>query len=116
MGAGKTTFARALLGALGVRQPPEGSPSFAIAHEYSGPRGGVVHLDFYRLRSESEIDDAGIPDYFWGSGAIVIAEWLSLFAKFERRVRDAREGELWRVSLSFSEGETDRRELVIERG
>src|SRR5690348_5184115 len=60
MGAGKTTFARALLEGLGVIQPAEGSPSFAIAHEYDSPRGPVVHVDFYRLKDESEIEDAAI--------------------------------------------------------
>src|SRR4051812_16090482 len=63
MGAGKTTFSRALLAGLGVEQPPEGSPTFAIAHEYRTSRPGgvgqVVHIDFYRLRSESEIEEAG---------------------------------------------------------
>src|SRR4051812_19325140 len=60
MGVGKTTFARALLEGLGVVQPPEGSPTFAIAHEYFSARGDVVHIDFYRLKSEAEIEDAGV--------------------------------------------------------
>src|SRR4051812_11473567 len=72
MGVGKTTFARSLLMSLGVHQPPEGSPTFAIAHEYDSPRCGVVHIDFYRLRSEDEIDDAGIPAYYWERELIVI--------------------------------------------
>src|SRR5271156_4913445 len=58
LGAGKSTFARALLEGLGVIQPPEGSPSFAIAHEYSCVRGQVVHVDLYRLKHESEIEEA----------------------------------------------------------
>src|SRR4051812_3947202 len=56
MGAGKSTFARALIEALGVRQVPEGSPSFAIAHEYlTDAKLEVIHLDLYRIRSEAEI-------------------------------------------------------------
>src|SRR5262245_58300605 len=57
LGAGKTTFARALLEALGVHQPPEGSPTFAIAHEYRARAvPEIVHIDFYRLKHESEIE------------------------------------------------------------
>lgn len=106
MGAGKTTFARALLQSLGVRQPPEGSPSFAIAHEYDSKLGLVVHIDFYRIRDEAEIDDAGIPSYFWERDAIVISEWLSSRPEFEKAVLSApREGaKNWCVRLNFPHG------------
>jgi tRNA threonylcarbamoyl adenosine modification protein YjeE len=99
MGAGKTTFARSLLSALGVIQPPEGSPSFAIAHEYHSPRGGIVHIDFYRIRHEAEIDDAGIPAYYWERELIVISEWLSSWPEFENQVLGS--GRAWRVSIGF---------------
>lgn len=107
MGVGKSAFARALLVALGVRQPPEGSPTFAIAHEYDSPRGGVVHIDLYRIKSEAEIEEAGIPSYFWERELIVIAEWVSLWPEFEKTLLLAGEegggtGRAWRVNLSFS--------------
>ncbi|OFZ53669.1 MAG: tRNA (adenosine(37)-N6)-threonylcarbamoyltransferase complex ATPase subunit type 1 TsaE [Bdellovibrionales bacterium RIFOXYC1_FULL_54_43] len=112
MGSGKTTFARALLLSLGIRQPPEGSPSFAIAHEYDAPVGGVVHIDFYRIRSEAEIDDAGIPSYYWERELLVISEWLSLWPEFEAQVRKS--GRLWQVRLEFSTtGAADQRDLEI---
>ena len=99
LGAGKTTFARFLLKALGVDQPPEGSPTFAIAHEYTCPKGDVVHIDFYRLKSADEIDDTGIPSYYWERSAIVISEWLSLWPEFESQV--LKSGTSWRISLSL---------------
>ena len=86
MGSGKSTFARALLESLGASRPAEGSPSFAIAHEYETPRGETVHVDFYRIRSEREIAEAGIPAYYWERDAIVISEWLSNWPKFESAV------------------------------
>src|SRR3954471_23594503 len=74
LGAGKTTFARALLEGIGVTQPPEGSPTFAIAHEYrvseGVSRGPVIHIDLYRLKSEGELEAAGIAAYFWERDAI----------------------------------------------
>jgi tRNA threonylcarbamoyl adenosine modification protein YjeE len=108
MGAGKTTFARALLAALGVVQPPEGSPSFAIAHEYDSHVGNVIHIDFYRLKHESEIEDAGIGAYFWERQAIVVAEWISMFPEFAESVtkaasRNVPSRRVWKVSLAFSE-------------
>src|SRR4051812_18539939 len=52
MGAGKSTFARALLEALGIGARAEGSPTFAIMHEYESRLGTVAHLDLYRMKSE----------------------------------------------------------------
>jgi tRNA threonylcarbamoyladenosine biosynthesis protein TsaE len=111
MGVGKTTFARALLSSLGVEQPPEGSPTFAIAHEYLSPSGGVVHIDYYRIRSQEEIDEAGIPSYYWERNLIVISEWLSSWPEFEKDV--IRTGRTWRVNLSFEPGESTFRKIEI---
>jgi len=115
MGAGKTTFARALIEALGVSQPPEGSPSFAIAHEYYSKRGEVIHIDFYRIKDETEIDDAGIPSYFWERQVLVICEWLSLWPVFQASIiRSTSEpAKIWRIQLDFSTDET-RRAVKIE--
>lgn len=113
MGAGKTTFARALLGALGIEQPPEGSPSFAIAHEYWCRRGDVVHMDLYRIKSEGEIEEAGLETYFWERELIAITEWLASWPGFERAVR--RSGVCWRVEIAFRPGEEVRRDVRIFR-
>lgn len=113
MGVGKTTLTRGLLSALQIVQPPEGSPTFAIAHEYQSPRGGVVHIDYYRLKSEEEIDDAGIPSYYWERNLIVISEWLSSWPDFESKVIQS--GRTWRIDLSFHENDLTRRDLRITR-
>jgi len=118
MGAGKTTFSRFLLLGLGVEQPPEGSPTFAIAHEYalSNHRKGlegVVHVDLYRIRSEEEIDERGIPDYYWDSRKVVLSEWTSMWAQFESQV--LKSGQNWKIELSMSEEGADLRDIRITR-
>lgn len=115
MGAGKSTFARFLIEALGADRPSEGSPTFALAHEYRSPRGEIIHLDLYRLRAESEIDDAGIPDYFWSRPALVICEWLSLWPEFESRVVGASPGRRnFRVQITIDDA--DHRSVRISCG
>jgi len=101
MGVGKTTFARSLLVGLQVEQPPEGSPSFAIAHEYNTQSTEVIHIDFYRLKSEFEIEDAGLHSYFWERpNGIVIIEWISSWPDFQAQV--LRSGRTFEVDLEFN--------------
>jgi tRNA threonylcarbamoyladenosine biosynthesis protein TsaE len=119
LGAGKTTFARAMLLALGIGDRAEGSPTFPIAHEiaheYASPVGDVVHVDFYRLKREAELDEAGITAYFWEREAIVISEWISLFPKFRDAVLKSRAGRAFRVTLSRVPGREELRDVRLER-
>jgi tRNA threonylcarbamoyl adenosine modification protein YjeE len=75
MGAGKTTFIKAVCERLGVKDVIN-SPTFAIVNEYfSEVRGEpVYHFDFYRIRSVGEALDIGARDYF-GSGNLCFIEW-----------------------------------------
>jgi tRNA threonylcarbamoyladenosine biosynthesis protein TsaE len=73
MGAGKTSFIRALCGAKDVKESV-GSPTFSIINEYSYPSGIIYHMDLYRLRDEEEAIKAGIEDSLY-SGEICLVEW-----------------------------------------
>lgn len=78
MGAGKTTFIKALCEALGVTDVVN-SPTFSIVNEYRVASTGalVYHFDFYRLRRLEEAVDIGCDDYFC-SGALCFIEWPEL--------------------------------------
>jgi tRNA threonylcarbamoyl adenosine modification protein YjeE len=116
MGAGKSTFARALLEGLGVRGRAEGSPTFALMHEYEAPLGAVAHLDLYRVKDPGELAMAGIEAVYWERDALVISEWLGIFPEFERAVVESTDpGTLWRVRLRVTEGRADRRDVEIRR-
>ena len=77
MGAGKTTFIRAVCEALGV-QDVINSPTFAIVNEYlSGNGDPIYHFDFYRIKKEQEALDIGYEDYVY-SGNLCFMEWPEL--------------------------------------
>ena len=79
VGAGKTTLVSEILRTWGVAKAAEGSPTFPIAHEYWGPDGGkILHTDFYRLRSESELEQTGIMEALWEPDTKVLIEWGSV--------------------------------------
>jgi tRNA threonylcarbamoyladenosine biosynthesis protein TsaE len=74
LGAGKTTFARHLLRALGVSGRVK-SPTYAVLEPYQTPDGlAVSHLDFYRFNNPREWQDAGLRDVFAAPG-LKLAEW-----------------------------------------
>lgn len=73
MGAGKTTFIKAICEKLGVSENTS-SPTFSIVNEYPSPQGPVYHFDFYRLKTETEALDLGYEDYFY-SGHYCFIEW-----------------------------------------
>ena len=78
MGAGKTTFIKALCEFLEVDDVVN-SPTFAIVNEYSSQRLGepIFHFDFYRIRRQSEVIDIGFDDYL-NSGCLCLMEWPEL--------------------------------------
>lgn len=77
MGAGKTTFTKAICEELGV-QDAINSPTFAIVNEYeAGDGSAIYHFDFYRIKRLSEAYDIGIDDYFY-SGNLCFIEWPEL--------------------------------------
>ena len=78
MGAGKTTFIKALCKELGVEDEVN-SPTFAIINEYRSQTTAelIYHFDFYRIKKLEEVYDLGYEDYFY-SGALCFIEWPEL--------------------------------------
>lgn len=86
MGAGKTTFIKAVCEELGVEDVIT-SPTFAIVNEYTIAEDNedsiaqwgdtVYHFDFYRIKKQEEVYDMGSDDYFY-SGNLCFMEWPEL--------------------------------------
>ncbi|WP_419033558.1 tRNA (adenosine(37)-N6)-threonylcarbamoyltransferase complex ATPase subunit type 1 TsaE [Dysgonomonas gadei] len=77
MGAGKTTFIKAICEKLGVSDTIN-SPTFAIVNEYRSDSGELIyHFDFYRINKVEEAFDFGYEDYFY-SGSLCFIEWPEL--------------------------------------
>ena len=77
MGAGKTTFIKAICKVLGVTETIA-SPTFAINNEYKrGDGNPIFHFDFYRIKNMEEAYDFGYEDYFY-SGHLCFIEWPEL--------------------------------------
>jgi tRNA threonylcarbamoyladenosine biosynthesis protein TsaE len=73
LGAGKTTFIKAVARGLGVTQPAT-SPTYALVHRYEGARGPVFHLDCFRLRTPDEAADLDWEGLL-AEGDAILVEW-----------------------------------------
>jgi tRNA threonylcarbamoyladenosine biosynthesis protein TsaE len=73
LGAGKTTFIKAIARGLGVAGAAS-SPTYALVHRYRGRRGSVFHLDCFRLRTPDEAADLDWEGLLRDGDAILV-EW-----------------------------------------
>ena len=107
MGAGKTTFIKAVCEELGVTDVIT-SPTFAIVNEYRSDSTGelIYHFDFYRIKKLEEVYDMGYEDYFY-SGAVSFIEWPEL-------IDDLLPGDA--VQVKIEEQEDGSRLVTIEIG
>ena len=105
MGAGKTTFIKALCQELGVEDVVT-SPTFAVINEYRSDIAGelIYHFDFYRIKKLEEVYDMGYEDYFY-SGALCFIEWPEL-------VEELLPGNTIKVTIEELEGGS--RKLTME--
>lgn len=96
MGAGKTTFIKAICEELGVTDVIN-SPTFSIVNEYRSDTTGelIYHFDFYRIKKIEEVYDMGYEDYF-DSGAVCFIEWPEL-------IDDLLPGDAVKVSITEQE-------------
>ena len=96
MGAGKTTFIKAICEELGVNDVIT-SPTFAIVNEYRSDKSDelIYHFDFYRIKKIDEVYDMGYEDYFY-SGALCFIEWPEL-------IEDVLPGDAVKVTIEETE-------------
>ena len=81
MGAGKTTFIKAVCEQLGVTDVIN-SPTFAIVNEYEDSNERpIYHFDFYRIKKPAEVLDIGFEDYI-SSDNLCFMEWPELIGDF----------------------------------
>jgi len=81
LGAGKTTFTKSFGKALGIKKIK--SPSFIVSHRYPINSRFFYHLDFYRLKSQSELEHLGIEEIMNGNATALI-EWVNKFPKIKK--------------------------------
>ncbi len=104
MGAGKTTFIKAVCEELGVEDVIN-SPTFAIVNEYRSRTGELIyHFDFYRINKLEEVFDFGYEDYFF-SGALCFIEW-------PEKIEDLLPGDC--INVYISEKEDGTRMIIIK--
>lgn len=96
MGAGKTTFIKAICEELGVDDVIT-SPTFAIVNDYTSSKDGshIFHFDFYRIKKLEEVYDMGYEDYFY-SGCPCFIEWPEL-------IEDILPGDAVKVAITQQE-------------
>ena len=104
LGAGKTTFTRAVTEGLGVKNiAAVNLPTFTLIHEYAA-RLPIYHFDAYRLAKPEEFEGLGIDEYFGGEG-VCLVEWADKFLellpeeRLEIRIERVSEtGRRWKVN------------------
>jgi tRNA threonylcarbamoyladenosine biosynthesis protein TsaE len=99
LGAGKTTFTKAVAKGLGITDVIT-SPTFTIIQEYRSGRLPLYHFDVYRIEDEEELYELGYEEYFYGDGVCVI-EWAD-------RIEDFLPKDTIRIHIDYGAEENER--------
>ena len=103
MGAGKTTFIKAICETMGVKETVN-SPTFSIVNEYEAANGQIIyHFDCYRINKIQEALDLGAEEYLY-SGNLCFIEWSENIAPL---LPDSL------VNVNIEEGENGERNVII---
>jgi tRNA threonylcarbamoyladenosine biosynthesis protein TsaE len=78
LGAGKTRFVQGIGSGMGVPEDSIVSPTYTLCVPYQGGSLGLLHLDTYRIRESSEIDELGLEEYL-ADGVVLVIEWVERF-------------------------------------
>jgi N-acetylmuramate 1-kinase len=108
LGAGKTTFARALIRAISGDPNLEApSPTFTLMQVYEGDFGRIVHADFYRIDAAADIAELGWEEVC--EDAILLVEWAE-------RARELLPSDYLEIRFSFAEPERRDARIVTVSG
>jgi len=102
IGAGKTAFARALIGARGVAEDVP-SPTFTLVQTYSADGLEIWHCDLYRVTQPDELLELGLDEAF--EAALCLVEWPD-------RLGDLAPADALRLDFALIGGDPDARELT----
>lgn len=108
LGAGKTTFTKSVLRALGVKGDIT-SPTFTIMREYRAKKFNIYHFDMYRISSGLEAREFGLEDYIYSNDcrSLVFIEWAE-------NIKDILSGRVIKINITINEKEE--RVFEIDRG
>lgn len=108
LGAGKTTFTKYVLKALGVKDEVT-SPTFTIMKEYLTKKFNIYHFDMYRIASGEEAREFGLEDYIYSKSKrnIVFIEWAE-------NISDILVGNFIKIAINLDE--SGNRIFSVERG
>lgn len=108
LGAGKTTFTKYVLKALGVKDEVT-SPTFTIMKEYLTKKFNIYHFDMYRIAGGEEAREFGLEDYIYSKSKrnIVFIEWAE-------NISDILVGNFIKIAINLDE--SGNRIFSVERG
>ena len=107
LGAGKTTFTKFVLQALGVKDNIT-SPTFTLMHEYKTKKFNIYHFDMYRLPDANEATALGFEEYLYSEDKsnIVFVEWAE-------NIKDILKGNFIKIDIKLLDD--NKRKFEIER-